>query len=61
MTIKPDVNKLIKILTRYRALCHRWFADADSKDEEPEESGAFGAAKPMLPYSSMFLLGSTNP
>jgi len=35
-------------------------ADADSRDEEQDE-GAFGNAKPMLPYSSMFILGSTNP
>jgi len=35
-------------------------ADAESRDDEQEES-AFGNAKPMLPYSSMFILGSTNP
>jgi len=34
--------------------------DAESRDDEQEES-AFGNAKPMLPYSSMFILGSTNP
>ena len=33
----------------------------ESKDDEPEEGGVFGTAKPMLPYSSMFILGSTNP
>jgi len=32
----------------------------ESRDDEAEES-AFGTAKPMLPYSSMFVLGSTNP
>jgi len=35
-------------------------ADVDSRDDDQEES-AFGTAKPMLPYSSMFVLGSTNP
>lgn len=35
-------------------------ADMESKDDDQDES-AFGNAKPMLPYSSMFVLGSTNP
>jgi len=35
-------------------------SDAESRDDDQDES-AFGNAKPMLPYSSMFILGSTNP
>ena len=30
---------------------------SDGGDEEP----AFGGPKPMLPYSSMFIFGPTNP
>jgi len=44
-------------------MCEEWrdvVADADSRDDDQEE-GAFGTSKPMLPYSSMFILGSTNP
>jgi len=34
----------------------------DKDDEDEEEDGGFeGTPKPMLPYSSMFLFGPTNP
>ena len=33
----------------------------DKEDEEEEEDGFEGTPKPMLPYSSMFLFGPTNP
>ena len=39
---------------------HVVVVDVESRDDEQDES-AFGNAKPMLPYSSMFVLGSTNP
>jgi len=33
----------------------------DKDDEDEEEGGFEGTPKPMLPYSSMFLFGPTNP
>jgi len=35
--------------------------DAESRYDDEQDESAFGNAKPMLPYSSMFILGSTNP
>jgi len=33
----------------------------DKEDEDEEDGGFEGTPKPMLPYSSMFLFGPTNP
>lgn len=36
-------------------------ANKEEEEEEEEASGFEGTPKPMLPYSSMFIFGPTNP
>lgn len=43
------------------AACWLASGSADKEDEDEEEGGFEGTPKPMLPYSSMFLFGPTNP
>jgi hypothetical protein len=33
----------------------------NGEDDDEEEEGFEGTPKPMLPYSSMFIFGPTNP
>ena len=54
-----------KIDTAFIELVISWnpprITDEESKDEGGADEGSFGGPRPMLPYSSMFILGSTNP
>ena len=39
-----------------------YFTEGDGDDDDDDgEKPAFGGPKPMLPYSSMFVFGPTNP
>ena len=39
-----------------------WFVELSGDDnEEDEDDGFEGTPRPMLPYSSMYIFGPTNP
>ena len=38
-----------------------WCVESGDDNEEEEDDGFEGTPRPMLPYSSMYIFGPTNP
>ena len=59
---KKQQNKLKVGAKAVSCLCIFYCVDGSKEgDDDDEDDDGFGKSKPMLPYSSMFIFGPTNP